>query len=252
MKVTVWREKLPDGLGPPVAYLGDEHPTQGNWHQSAKHDFQPDTYKPLHMMGREFLIYSMYHATDPFFVGMAIENFGAACTKLGYKLPLKETDAVWLTYEGKEIDPASPTQNRWMLKNIAKVFGPTAAKEQAKAIDFEWPRETTSEQLAEVMKKEIIEDAKVGRVPVDIQQFSQLHDYVDASSYGGTDALREEWDSAAPEADEGHQAALTKLADISNAAQEIINHWLSAGGLRVAASSWVGRTGQRHDNSHGR
>ena len=183
------------------------------------------------MTGREFLNYSVYHATDPRFIAIAVENFGAACQKLGYTLALKEDDALWLTYEGKEIEPASPKQNRLMLKHIAKVFGPKAATRQAKAINFEWPREITLAQLAEAMKKEIIEDVQMGRVPADIKAFPQLHEYVDANCYGGTEALLEEWDDAAPDTDEGHLAALYKLCDLCNPAMDIVDRWIKAGGI---------------------
>jgi hypothetical protein len=90
-------------------------------------------------MGRAFLIYSMYHAREPRFLGYAVENFGAAVRKLGYSLPLKEEDAVWLTYLPSELDPGSQQDHQLLLGHIATVFGAKAATEQADAIGVQWP-----------------------------------------------------------------------------------------------------------------
>jgi len=199
MKVTVYRPKLADGLGPPQGFRAELHPTEGDWVQSAKSD-QPDgidQHTMLHQMGRDFLIYSMYHVREPRFMGYAVENFGAACKILGYSLPLKEDEAVWLTYLPSELDPASPAHNRWMLRQIGRVFGLKAAQDQASALGIEWPRKVTPEQLAEAMKKKILEDVQNGVVPTGVKSFSQLHDFVDANCYGGTEALFDELDDAA-------------------------------------------------------
>jgi hypothetical protein len=139
MKVTVWRPKTMIGLGAPEAYLGEDHPTQGDWTQTAKHDFQPDSCRPLLMMGREFLIYSMCHAREPYFLGIAVENFGAACKKLGYSLPLTDKEATWLTYPPEGLDPGDREEYQFMLGHIAVVFGANAAKEQAGALGIAWP-----------------------------------------------------------------------------------------------------------------
>jgi hypothetical protein len=143
MKVTVYRPREAVGLGPPQAFLGDEHPTQGDWVQSAKAELPDDKgldpHLRLHLMGRAFLIYSMYHAREPRFLGYAVENFGAAAQKLGYSLPLKEEDAVWLTYLSSELDPGSHQDHQLMLSHIATVFGSKAAQEQANVLGIGWP-----------------------------------------------------------------------------------------------------------------
>jgi hypothetical protein len=150
MKVTVYRPKEAVGLGSPQAFLGDEHPTQGDWVQSAKADLPDDKgldpHHRLHLMGRAFLIYSMYHAREPRFLGYAVENFGAAARKLGYDLPLTETDAVWLTYLPTELDPASHEDHQMMLGHIASVFGSKAAKDQADTIGVQWPSRVAGRQ----------------------------------------------------------------------------------------------------------
>lgn len=244
MRVAVYRRKLPEGLGPPEAFLGNDHPTEGDWHLSAKSE-QPDGVEHRRMllqMARDFLIRSMYHATDPHFIGVAVENYGAACQKLGLKLPLTEQHATWPNYERSEVTPASPEQYRWMFSNIAKVFGADAAKEQAKTLGVQWPREITPEQLAEQMKVEILQDVRDGRVPADIMSFSQLHDFVDANCYGGTETLLDEWDDAAPDTDAGHRAALDKLCDLCNPAMDIVDKWIKGGGVREASRSWTTST----------
>lgn len=71
-------------------------------------------------------------------MGYAVENFGAACRKLGYTLPLSESDASWLTYGPEEVDAVAPADNRFLLNQIAVVFGTEAARRQAEALKIEW------------------------------------------------------------------------------------------------------------------
>ena len=87
----------------------------------------------------------------------------------------------------------------------------------------------TSEQLAEKMKVEILADIQAGIVPASVQNFSELHDYVDANCYGSTEALLDELDTNAT-SDEEHTKALDKLCDLMNPAMEIINEWFGTGG----------------------
>lgn len=140
VKVTVYRPKEMIGLGAPKAFLGEEHPTKGDWVQSAKAEL-PDGNQPprLLLLGRAFLIYSMYHVREPRFMGYAVENFGAACKKLGYDLPLTELDAPWLTYGPESFDRGEPAEYEFMLGHIAIVFGTKAAADQAEALGIDWP-----------------------------------------------------------------------------------------------------------------
>jgi hypothetical protein len=144
MKVTVYRPKEVVGLGPPKAFLGEDHPEQGDWVQSAKAEL-PEADQPprLLLLGRAFLIYSMYHVRDPHFMGIAIQNFAAAARMLGYNLPLKEDDGCWLTYGPEGFDPALPRDFHFMLDNIAAVFGDNAAKQQAQQLHIDWQPEIT-------------------------------------------------------------------------------------------------------------
>ena len=93
----------------------------------------------------------------------------------------------------------------------------------------------TSEQLAEKMKIEILADIQAGIVPVSVKDFSELHDYVDANCYGGTEALLDELDAAAT-SDQEHTKALDTLCDLMNPAMEIINVWLANGGPSLEIS----------------
>ena len=93
----------------------------------------------------------------------------------------------------------------------------------------------TPQEMAEKMKVEIVSDMRSGIVPNSVRTFSQLHDYVDANCYGGSEALLDELDShAANDAD--HTSALNVLCDLMNPAMEIVNEWLAAGGPFVALS----------------
>lgn len=233
MMVTVYRPKLSQGgLGSPKAFLGKEHPTDGDWIQSAQHHYQAEGYRPLHMMGRDFLIYSMYRPREPRFLGYALENFGVAVKKLGYVLPLTEEQAVWLSVSPSGLELAQPFEYQFMLNQVAHVFGNEAARTQALELSIDWlPLPITSVQLAERIKAEILEDVKNGIVPATVKSFSELHDYVDANCYGGTEALLDEMDKQAPDTDEGHSRAMSALVDICNPAQEIINDWIAAGGI---------------------
>src|SRR2546429_92054 len=107
MKITVYRPKELVGVGPPQAFLGEDHPTHGDWIRSAKAELPEGDEPPrLLLLGRAFLIYSMYHVRDPHFMGIAIQNFAAAALKLDYSLPLEEKDACWLTYGLDGFNPA--------------------------------------------------------------------------------------------------------------------------------------------------
>lgn len=86
-------------------------------------------------------------------------------------------------------------------------------------------------ELAARMMAEILEDVRNRVVPRNVGSFSQLHDYVDANCYGGTEILLEEMDRQAPDTDEGHKAALDAICDLSNAAMEIVDGWIKSGGV---------------------
>lgn len=88
----------------------------------------------------------------------------------------------------------------------------------------------TPEELAERMKSEILADIRNGIVPPAVAEFSQLHDYVDANCYGGTEQLLEELEKNHPSTDAGGHAALMELCDLMNPAIEIVDSWLRTGG----------------------
>jgi hypothetical protein len=94
----------------------------------------------LHQMARDFLIRSMYHATEPYFIAVAVENYGAACKALGHCLPLTEEQATWPRYERSEVEPSTPEHYGRMFAAIAEVFGPKEAAEQASALGLSWPK----------------------------------------------------------------------------------------------------------------
>jgi hypothetical protein len=94
----------------------------------------------------------------------------------------------------------------------------------------------TLDESIKRMKREIIEDIKIGRVPADCPSFSALHDYVDANCYGGfceddvMQALTEQFGGI--DKDEGMPDALIGYL---NDAQNSIDCWIKAGGIRQFA-----------------
>jgi hypothetical protein len=85
--------------------------------------------------------------------------------------------------------------------------------------------------MADRMKREILADIGNGVVPDSVKGFSELHDYVDANCYGGSEELLEELDGQFASIKEGHRMALDAVADVMNPAMEIINQWLRQGRL---------------------
>jgi hypothetical protein len=85
----------------------------------------------------------------------------------------------------------------------------------------------TAEQMAERMKREILADICAGVVPDSVKDYSELHDYVDANCYGGSEELMEELDGYFASTEEGHRMALDAVADLMNPAMEMINQWLA-------------------------
>ncbi len=77
----------------------------------------------------------------------------------------------------------------------------------------------------------MLADIQTGLVPSSVNTFSELHEYVDANCYGGTEALIDELDAAVPDTDEGHSAAMIALIHVMNQAMEIVNQWLQSGGV---------------------
>ena len=92
----------------------------------------------------------------------------------------------------------------------------------------------TSDELAERMKLGILEDVCAGVVPETIAGFPQLHEYVDANLYGGTEALLRELEMLGPQNDEGYHEALMKFCDLANPAIDTVDWWIKSGGLRDA------------------
>ncbi|MBX3497562.1 MAG: hypothetical protein KF769_15110 [Parvibaculum sp.] len=95
----------------------------------------------------------------------------------------------------------------------------------------------TSSELAERMKAEILADVEKGIVPASVSSFSELHEYVDANLYGGTEALLEELDSEAPDTDEGHSGALAALCDLANPAMNAVDAWIRSGGIAAGQAA---------------
>ena len=72
------------------------------------------------------------------------------------------------------------------------------------------------------IKREVLEDIRERKVPVDVRSFSELHDYVDANEYGGF------CDPESPNHD--LDAGKDEDADYVNDVQDAIHGWLARGG----------------------
>ena len=88
----------------------------------------------------------------------------------------------------------------------------------------------TPEQLAERMKKDILADLLEGISPNSVGNFSELHDYVDANCYGGTEAILAEMDAAVADTDEGRAFAMNSFCDLMTPAIAIVDEWIVNGG----------------------
>lgn len=95
----------------------------------------------------------------------------------------------------------------------------------------------TAAQLAERMKEDIVSDVRNGFVPPTVRCFSELHDYVDANCYGGTERLLSEIERFYPETTEGRHAALQALCDLMNDAMAGVNAWLAEGSLATCLTA---------------
>ncbi|MDT8992752.1 hypothetical protein RQP54_17905 [Curvibacter sp. APW13] len=88
--------------------------------------------------------------------------------------------------------------------------------------------------LVLAMKRDVLEMIRDGQVPLDVQNFSQLHDYCDANCLGGLctdqkfDALVAKFGGR--DADDGMPQG---MLDFINAAQNTISEWVQAGGHTI-------------------
>ena len=92
----------------------------------------------------------------------------------------------------------------------------------------------TSNEIAERMKREILDDVSAGTVPANIVGYADLHQYVDANCYGGTEALFDAAHDAAADTEEGHTAAWNSFCDLVNPAIETVDAWIKSGGIAAA------------------
>jgi hypothetical protein len=88
------------------------------------------------------------------------------------------------------------------------------------------------DETIERMKREVLKDVKLGKVPSTVKTFAELHDYVDANEYGGfcdeafSDMLTQHF--GGPNKKTGMPQG---MLDFMNAAQNAIDTWIKEGGL---------------------
>jgi hypothetical protein len=99
----------------------------------------------------------------------------------------------------------------------------------------------TSDKIAKRMKREILGDVSEGTVPAQVAGFTDLHRYVDANCYGGTEAIFDALHDAVPDTDEGHTLAWNSFCDLVNPAIDAVDAWIRAGGIRGGTNGRVAR-----------
>jgi hypothetical protein len=92
----------------------------------------------------------------------------------------------------------------------------------------------TTEEITKRMKQEILADVVAGRVPIAIESYADLHDYIDANCYGDTESLFDELHDAAPDTEEGHIDAWNSFCDVMNPAIAVVDAWIRSGGIATA------------------
>lgn len=91
----------------------------------------------------------------------------------------------------------------------------------------------TSEEIADRAKREILDDVAAGVVPATVADFSELHQYVDANCYGGTEALLDKAHGECPDTDDGHAEAWNSFCTLVNPAFDAVDAWIKSGGIAV-------------------
>ncbi len=87
-------------------------------------------------------------------------------------------------------------------------------------------------KTVERMKREVLDDVKLGQVPSTVKTFAELHNHVDANEYGGfcedkfTDALIEHFGGLNEET-----GMPQEMLDFINSAQNALDTWIKEGGL---------------------
>ncbi len=92
----------------------------------------------------------------------------------------------------------------------------------------------TSNAIVERMKREILEDVSAGLVPANVAGYTDLHEYMDANCYGGTEALFDAAHDAVPDTDGAHTVAWNSFCDLVNPAIEAVDAWIKSGGIAAA------------------
>ena len=100
----------------------------------------------------------------------------------------------------------------------------------------------TLEEVIAQMKSEIIGDVRCLHVPVNVANFGELHDFVDANKYGGfiDDKLVDEMIAKFGGRDPVHEGMPEEVVEFTDSAQTAVSIWIESGGLEDAIenSSW--------------
>ncbi len=92
----------------------------------------------------------------------------------------------------------------------------------------------TLNETVERMKSEILADVRSGKVPRNIASFGDLHDFVDANTYGGfcDNDLAAQFDAQFRTETDDDDDMPKGLCDYFNAAQDVVNEWIGNNGVK--------------------
>jgi hypothetical protein len=89
------------------------------------------------------------------------------------------------------------------------------------------PPPSSSEKMFKRIRREIVDDVRMGVVPADVPGFSALHDHVDANCYGGCEELLESLTTS----EDDRTAALDSVRDVFCVAMREVDEWIKSGGI---------------------
>ena len=102
----------------------------------------------------------------------------------------------------------------------------------------------TLDQVVARMKREAIDDVQGHRVPLDVKNFGELHDYVDGNCYGGftdDDGIIDEMIALEGGRHPHNEGMPDNVVAFINDAQTAVSKWIEQGGLTSAIdnSDWT-------------
>ncbi len=90
------------------------------------------------------------------------------------------------------------------------------------------------EGLVEKIKADVLKDVQDGIVPPTVSSFTELHEYVDANTYGGLEGILGIFQDVDEHTEEGRERAWNTFCVEVNPALAKVDEWIKAGGIKEA------------------